>query len=215
MTSEDRKAKAEFIEAYFTDLERRIALLPHLHATNYQSEALLLCCCYIDGLASSLYWPDEGSARNFVRVLQEHSGEELLCHVHPKQLFEEFDSKRSLRSLAARVATLWGSNDHRLRTLDEALAELGGDLPDTEANCLRIEMWRGTLAHLVYTSIRCQAVHCLGTSPLLLSETILRGQPVHPLDFDLLHPVIERIREAAAKLSTATNSWFGHDFRER
>jgi hypothetical protein len=214
VTPEDRKAKAEFIDAYFADLERRIALLPRLHAANYKDEALLLCCCYIDGLATNLYWPEEGSARNFVRVLQEHGGEELLCHVHPKELIEAFDSKRSLRNLAARIATLWGFNDHRLRALDEAITELSGGLAAGEVNRLRTEIWRGTLAHLVYTTIRCQAVHRLGASPLLLSETTLRGQPVPPLDFDLLHPVIGRIREAAASLSTTTNTWFGHDFRE-
>ena len=186
MRPEDRKAKIEFIEAYFVNLDRRIALLRQLHESEYENEALLLCCCYIDGLATSLYWPDEGSARNFVRVLQQHGGETLLCHVHPKQLFEAFDSKRFLRSLAARVARLWGSNDHCLRTLDEAAAELSGHLPAEEASLLRNEIWRGTLAQLVYTRIRCQAVHNLGASPLLLSETTFRDKPVPPLDFDLL-----------------------------
>jgi hypothetical protein len=214
MRSEDREAKAEFIQAYFEDLDRRVMLLTRLDAADFPDEALLLCCCYIDGLAGSLYWPEEASARNFTKVLEQHGGEELLWHIHPKQLFEAFDSKKSLRSLASKIAGISGADDHRLRTADEVVAELSGNLTAGETGQLRREVWRGTLSQLVYTRIRCQLVHGLGATPLLLSQTTLRWQSVPALDFTLLHRALRRICTVAANRSITTNRWFGHDFRE-
>jgi hypothetical protein len=214
MRAEDREAKREFVRAYFEYLTRRIALVPRLHKGDYENDALLLCCCYIDGLGVSLYWPQEGSARNFVRVLQEHGGEEVLWHVHPRQLIESFDAQRSLRSIAARLSGILGPDDHRLRAPDELVSELGGSLDSDEMRRLRDHVWRGTLAHLAYTRIRCQLVHGLGAAPLLLSKTTLKGQPVPSLDFDILYRALRRIADAATEVSIRTNKWFGHDFRE-
>lgn len=214
MRPEDREAKAEFIQAYFEDLQQRVMLLPRLDAANHRDEALLLCCCYIDGLAGSLYWPEEASARNFSKILEEHGGEEVLWHIHPKQLLEAFDSKKSLRGLACKIAGIFGAPDHRLRTADEMVGELSGELTPAETEQLRREVWRGTLSHLVYTQIRCRLVHALGATPLLLSQTTLRGQSVPDLDFALLHRALRRICTVAADRSTTTTRWFGHDFRE-
>ncbi len=63
MQPEDRDAKAHAIATYFEDLHRRVELLPRLNQGGYPGEALLLCCCRIESLGGSLYWPEESAAK--------------------------------------------------------------------------------------------------------------------------------------------------------
>ena len=88
----DQKAKAGFIKAYFDDLAQRSTFLAELAETGHQKEALLLCCCYIEGIANHLCWPGSRNKQNFVRVLKEYGGEEVLCRIHPGQLRRSLDN---------------------------------------------------------------------------------------------------------------------------
>ena len=45
---ENRKAKLEIMEAYFTRMARRAGFLVELDKDGHTEEALLLCCCYIE-----------------------------------------------------------------------------------------------------------------------------------------------------------------------
>jgi hypothetical protein len=215
MQDEDIKAKASFIEAYFDDLRQRIDLLPQLHAGEYENEALLLCCCYIEGLGSSLYWPHEASARNIVRILEEHGSEEMLWHIHPRQLLSALEEgvPKLYQRINDRLAAAFATDQDALRTKEEVVALVKDQLTVEEMQQLKNHLWRGTLANLIYSNIRSPLVHRLGASPLLLSKTTLRGQPVPVLDFILLYPQLLNILEKVRTLSVTANSWFGHDFR--
>jgi hypothetical protein len=217
MRDEDVTAKANFIAAYFDDLRQRVDLLPKLHAAGYENEALLLCCCYIEGLGSSLYWPKEASAHNFVRILEEYGSEEFLWHIHPRQLLDALQAKA--KSLYARIGdklgALFATDENALRTKEEIIAlvhdRLG--LGDEDRRRLTNQLWRGTLANLVYSDIRSLLVHRLGARPVLLTQTTLHGLPIPVLNFTLLYPQLTEILEKVRELSVTTNSWFGHDFR--
>ena len=76
------------MDAFFQDLGRRIAFAQELHDQRHDNEAMLLCCCYIDGLANNLYPDDDGSHRNFVRDIGEYGATEWLTRIHPRQLSE-------------------------------------------------------------------------------------------------------------------------------
>jgi len=211
MGSGNHEAKARIIEGYFSDLERRVRVLPELYDAGYPDEALLVCCCYIEGMGGNLYWPDEGIARNFVRVLEEYGGEEILWHIHPKQLCESFQAIRGLRVLGLKLAATFDAEDHRLRSREEVVRHVTGPLTSDEIARLRQEAWRGTLANLVYARIRCQLVHNLSAAPLLLSKTTLRGESVPTLDFHLLYGPLCRTLEGVTNLSIRSNAFFGHD----
>jgi hypothetical protein len=215
MQNADSKVKASFIEAYFDDLKQRVDLLPNLYAEGYTNEALLLCCCYIEGLGASLYWPDEASARNFVRILEEYGSEEMLSYIHPRQLLSVLEARvpTLYQRISDRLAAAFATSQDALRTREEVVTLMHHQLTHEETQHLKNHLWRGTLASLVYSNLRSPLVHRLGASPILLSQTTFRGQPVPILDFTLLYPRLIEILDRARKLSVTANSWFGHDFR--
>lgn len=215
MRDEDIKAKASFIEAYFDDLRQRVDLLPKLHAAGYENEALLLCCCYIEGLGSSLYWPEEASARNFVHILGEHGSEAILWRIHPRQLLNALQARvpKLYSRISDQLVAAFATDENALRTKEEIVALVNDRLSAEEMQQLTKQFWRGTLANLVYSNIRSPLVHGLGASPILLSRTTLHGQPVPVLDFILLYPQLTEILGKVRELSITANSWFGHDFR--
>lgn len=69
---ENLQAKMEFIKAFFDDLDSKIAFLDKLYSNGHQDEAQVLCSCYIDWLASALYWPEEQN--NFNNLIAYGSG---------------------------------------------------------------------------------------------------------------------------------------------
>ena len=77
---------AFMIQAYFNDLEKRIAFLKELYDGDHTDEALMLCCCYIEALGSRQYHDSDRKAKNYYRTLEEHSGNKLFTLIHPKQL---------------------------------------------------------------------------------------------------------------------------------
>ena len=83
-TKEDLEVKRRYIGAYFDDLRDRIDFLLELPKTDHEQEAMLLCYCYIDGLAAHLYWPDTAGHRNFVRAIRDFGPHEFLARIHPK-----------------------------------------------------------------------------------------------------------------------------------
>jgi hypothetical protein len=215
MRAEDIEAKASFIKTYFDDLRQRIALLPQLHAGGYENEALLLCCCYIEGLGSSLYWPRKAPARNFVCILEKHGSEEILWHIHPRQLLSALEERvpKLYQRIGDRLAAAFATAQDALRTREEVVALVKDQRTVGEMQQLQNHLWRGTLANPVYSNIRSALVHKLGASPLLLSQTTFHGQPVPVLDFFLLYPQLLEILEKVRELSITANSWFGHDFK--
>ena len=205
-------AKLSFIEAFFDGLKERIAYLRELNEGGHDSEAMLLCCCYIDGLANHLYTGDDGSHRNFVRAIREFGDTEWLTRIHIRQLRESFDKMRSNRAQEALVLlqSLPTNDLLDLPTRDDFLAQIPSSTDDSLVGWLREQLWRGTLASIVYTRLRVPSVHGLGApGGISFEDSRIDGSQVSEIDFDVLHKVVERICTAARDLSVRSVQWFG------
>lgn len=212
----DLEEKRGFITAFFDHLDRRIDLAVKLHREGHDDDAMLLCCCHIDGLANHLYWDLDGSNQNFVRAVREHGGHHFLGMVHLKQLRQAFAKKAGKRfdQGAALFDALPRDLDRSLRSESEILALVEAE--DRFLQWLEGELWRGTLAAVAYAGLRVPSVHALGASGAIsFSETTIDGvTPVPAIDFDLLHDILMRVAAHARVSSEDTNRWFGHDFKE-
>jgi len=212
----NREAKLEFIRAFFDDLRRRSDFLVELVRTDQADEAHLLCVCYIEGLGNNLYWPEQRSKWNFVRVLKEYGGEEALWYVHPKQLRRALADAMSqrLRSIGEKLNDDLAKAEGKLYNEEEMFTLIAPALAEDEAKMLRQNLWRGSLAALAYERIRSQLVHNLGTGhSISFDRTSFRGQAVPELDFQMLYRALGQILQAARQLSVASGTWYGHDFK--
>jgi hypothetical protein len=213
---ENQKAKLKFIEAYFDDLERKIAFLEELFRDNHKEEALLLCCCYIEGLGNYLYWHEEGCWKNFVRILIEHGNNRIFCHIHPLQLqraFANTNNPRSINKIGEKLDSLLNESVQKLFSEEEILELVRPVLDEDELEKLRERVWKGTFAAIAYEHIRNPLVHELGAVEVSFSETTFMGEPVPNLDFPLLYTPLQRIHTTMKGLSLRSRRWFGHDFK--
>ena len=74
------------IKAYYDDLGMRISFLKDLSNDGHMNEALMLCCCYIEALGSRQYHDSDRKAKNYSKILEEYSCNEIFALIHPKQL---------------------------------------------------------------------------------------------------------------------------------
>lgn len=206
----DQEAKALLIRAYFDDLAQRSAFLVELAETGHEKEALLLCCCYIEGIANHLYWPNSQAKRNFVRVLAEHSQCEVLRWIHPERLRRCADDAPT--HMRRKLASALKHTESRLYSQDEIGTMLRQILTKEEMVEVRGHLWRGTVAAVAYEHIRSQFVHWLGgPDGVTFGDTTFRGAPVPRLDFALFQAALARILEVAKHVSLSTGRWYGHD----
>lgn len=214
MGDPNREAKLGFIEAFFDDLDDKIAFLRGLRERGRADEAFLLCCCYIDGLGNSLFPGERSSKRCFVRVLERHGGEEVLALIHPKILCESLaEMGKHARAVLGQVRSPLRDAEGAVYTRAEMLAMLRSNLSDADRSWLEDNLWRGTLAVLAYRTIRSPFVHGLGgPGGISFDQTTYQGRPVPSIDFDLLYRCLPRIAQAARNISVRTVAWFGHDF---
>lgn len=214
MTDQNAQAKQRFMKSFFEAYRKRCDVLPQLRANGYPNEAMLVCCCYIEGLGNWFYG-DERYHRNFVRVLREHGGEDVLWHIHVKPLGESLaDTKRgkAVRALAEKIQPLLAGYQGHLLTEAEVEAAVAGALSSEELERLRKNLWRGTVASVAYAELRSEAVHSLGTpGGIRFGEATFRGAPVPRIDFELLYRALERILGAALEVSLTTGKWFGRE----
>jgi hypothetical protein len=209
----DQEGKAVYIAAFFDDLERKVAFLQELWVDGRQDEALTLCCCYIDGLGSRAATEDHGSARGFVDVLLEHGGEPSLGLYLPlalRRFFQEQDTKKYNAAGDAIEAALGDS----LRTLvseSELAAALRAKLDVATFVLAEKNLWRCSVAAIVYKWVRSPSVHSLGgPSAVVVGST---GTPPREVSvgFPVLYPVLQRIVGVMRERSTDSTMWFGHD----
>jgi hypothetical protein len=212
MDKEDKEAKLLIVKAYFEDLEHKIAFLDELFANNRSDEALLLCCCYIEGIANRLYSQDKDGFKNFVRLLKEYGGEEILWHIHPKQLRNE------LKRVTENISNIDKKLDSKLETIEKVvhteeeildLIHVEDILNTRELEILKNNLWRGTFAAIAYCEVRCYAVHGLSSAFVSFSDTTFKGNTTPDIDFHLLHKSLQRIFTATKELSCKSVSFFG------
>ena len=214
---ENRKAKLEFIDAFFKELEDKIAFLEELHNSKRYDEAKILCSCYIDALALSLYWPDERSNYNFVRILKEYCEEEIISYIHPKMLEIALLKKDSRRWDRINDKTSISLQEARGRfySNEELLSILTSLVTRSELGKIRNELWRGTYAAIIYNEVRIPSVHGFGSADgITFDNTTFKGESVPPIEFPMLYEFVKRIVSKLKTLSLTTEKWFGHDFEK-
>ena len=217
ISEENQRAKMRFIVAFFDDFYKKAGYLEELYRSKHGDEARILCSCYIDWLASALYWPNNQTNLNYVRSLREHSGKEIFSHIHPKMLIEALSklSKRSKKwaAIQAKVSNKLGGAERRLYGEQEIIDELAPVLEPSEVRDIKRELWRGTFAAIVYDRFRVASVHVFGPPDgTTFDGTTFQGQPVPAIDFFMVHDCLKRIIAVARKLSQETGKWFGHDY---
>lgn len=211
----DQEIKHLFIDAFFDDLESRAHLWNELLERGFPNEAMLLCCCFIDGLASALYWPDPRSQMNFVRAFKEYSEDQVFKMVHTRHFVATLEGSESRgdRELGGKVCAVL-ANDRELRSEEEVLDLLSLELTAAERARLTNRLWKGTIASIAYDEIRSHLVHGLGAAQRpTFEQSTLEGEEVPPVTFEMFYRVYVRLFEVAKERSLATNKWFGHDFR--
>ena len=212
MNAEDRQTKLQFIKAFFKEMEQRTAFLHDLFRNRHRDEALLLCCCYIEGIGNYFFYPDKGSRENFVRILKKYSGNELFWHIHPKQLQRGFADARSsrLRNLGKKLDAMFTGTERRLYSENEILKLANPVLAEDELKTLTDSLWRGTFAAIAYERIRNEAVHRLGAVDISFQDTTFRGEPVPTLEFPLLYQALQKVLKAVKEESLGSANWFGN-----
>ena len=143
---EDQTSKMKFITAFFDDFDKKGTYLEELYKSGHRDEARILCSCYIDSLASALYWPDERTNYNYVKFLIEFGGEEIFCHLHPKML-EEAIFKLARRgdkwTIYTQVSPETFRVERRFFEEQEIIDFLIPLLTMEEMEAVKAELWRG------------------------------------------------------------------------
>ena len=89
-------------------------------------------------------------------------------------------------------------------------------LQPSEVQDIKSELWRGTIAAIVYSEFRVPSVHIFGPpDSTTFDETTFRGQPVPDIMSSMVHRCLKRIITAAKQISIETGKWFGHDYGKR
>lgn len=216
-SKEDLAAKRRFIEAFFDELRSRIDFLHELRSADHENEAMLLCCCYIDGLAGYLYWPDSRSHQNFVRAVREFSPHDFLSRIHPEQLRQAIARMRGkkARSALRAAAALEDEAGGALLNPEALQAALEAHAEPAVREWIANNIWRGTLASIAYEGLRVPSVHSLGApGGITFSNATLDNEPAPDIDFKTLMESLEPMYEEARRRSIDTNKWFGHDLKE-
>jgi hypothetical protein len=211
MMRENQKAKREAIGGFFNEAEARVGFLVELTRTGHDAEAMTLCLTYIDSFSQWLRWPSSSTGRNFVDAVVQFGGDPLMALAHPLQAVRAFrQMKAPWPDLAVRIEAVFANAPYELLPTPAFVDTLG--LASTEIEQLRREIWRTTIANLVYQRLRNGSVHAFGGgSGIWLSETTHRGLPVPPVQFQQLLRCLRGLVAEARRRSEETGQWFGND----
>jgi len=204
--------KSESIADFFDDAHSRAVHLLDLHAGR-PAEASTLCLVYIDSFSQWLFWPRSQTGRNFVEALVEHGGDPEFALIHPLALTRAFEAmKGHWKDFATRLGGLFPGPAYSLRAKSEFLAEVAPGFTQSEAKLLEAELWRGTIASVVYTRLRNPSVHSFRrAAEISFDSTTYQGEPARPITFQRLHQALLKLIAEARARSMANNQWFGND----
>lgn len=211
-SAEDLAAKQRFMEAFFDDLQRRVALTEELLEREFGDEARLLCCCYIEGLGNWLNPSGPQGVAAFVKAMTEHGGDPRLALILPERLGASLPPKNAAPAVLAEVRrALAGFPPDQAFAPSEFVGALPAPLTAEAVGFLDAERWRGTVASIAYEHIRSLGAHWLGSaSGLSFSSTTHQGVPLPTVDYRMLRNALDRILHHARALSLASGKWFGH-----
>jgi hypothetical protein len=209
----NQKAKHEVITSFFDDAEARVAFLSELAEAGHKREAMTLCLTYIDSFAQWLCWPSTLTGRNFVEAVIQFGGDPLMELAHPLQAIRAFSQMQSpWKALAERISHVFPGPVYDLLPIPLLEQALAHHLTPAELVQLRPEVWRATIANVVYQHLRNPSVHGFGTgSGIILSQTTYNGQPVPILGLPQLRNCAWGLVAEARRRSEANWEWFGDD----
>lgn len=217
----EMKAKMGFLEASLQQEENRVEFLKELYDSGHTREAFLLCCCYIEGLGFSLYWPDsiisERPTFYFVKVLKDFGGEEVLWHVLPWTLLEAQRSPREGKRagpILAEIESELSNAKGEFYKEDDILRLVAPCLSSKDLEWLRERLWQATLAAFAYREIRSKFVHCLEAPFEAINLTTkFKDMTLDPIDFSTFHRCLVRIMAVVRERTVRSGMWCGHDFK--
>lgn len=200
--------KAFMIQAYFDDLEKRIAFLKELYNRDHTDEALMLCCCYIEAIGSRQYHDSYRKAKNYCRILEEYSGNKIFALIHPKQLRTVLMNKKLFYRSITQVGSIidgFGKDLILQKTVSDSLSPvINGD----QLNWLNDNLFKGTMAAISYERVRSELVHDISTSNLTFNKTTFDGKLVPDMNFILMYPALMNIFHSLKDISLKTNKWY-------
>ncbi len=207
MNNNDSKI-AFLIQAYFDDLEKRIAFLKELYEGNHSDEALLLCCCYIEALGSRQYDDPNRKAKNYYRILEEFSGNNLFTLIHPKQLRNVLKDKPLFKPNITQIDKIIDGFGKELILQKVVSDSLSPVITVNQLNWLNDNLFKGTMAAISYEGVRSELVHDISAPNLIFTEATIEGKPVPDMNFDVLYPALMNIFDSLKEISLKTNRWY-------
>jgi hypothetical protein len=160
-----------------------------------------------------LSWPKKEVGRNFVETLCCYDQSGYLSLIHPLQLIRAFDAMQEPWPSRARALESRFGPPYSLMSFEDASNAIGQTFKSSsEVAAILPELWRGTVAAVVYYWMRNPSVHGFGASPrITFDETSYKGDCAPALSLNtLLSPLKGMVREAR-KRSLDRCEWFGDD----
>jgi len=205
-------AKLEFIKSFHKAADKRIDFLQWLNEERHRQEALTLCLSYIDSFSQWLFWPSTKSGENFVNAIVDFGGNPLMGLVHPLQAIRSFKGlKQSWQQIAKKIENVFPGPEHVLISQDVFLSKLNSSLTVKEAQDLKKECWRTTLAAIAYYFVRNPSIHNFGATELSFSKTTYRGESISGMGFSELHDIVKRLHAELRRRAEDNIQWFGND----
>jgi hypothetical protein len=208
--------KQQFIQAFFDKFGERVKRLSDLSAASFADEAFTLCIVYIDWLASGYYGGVPGlHGKNFCRALTELSGNPLFGMIHPGELLRQVKERRELGTPV--IQSIVNTQVPRLLSHAEAqqgIRALG--LSEGQKNKFVSNLWRASIANVVYGNIRNPEIHGPGSGGLDLDNTTYEGKRGIKLNFVTMYPALLSIFAHIMRTSIEKGEWFGRaDYHKR
>jgi hypothetical protein len=182
--------KRFLIQAYFDNIEARLERLRRIADQSFTEEALILACCYLNGLAQARFVGVRDDTKLFTDLLRSYGGHpELFERVSRVEIIHRVNSDpfapKELHEHAAvsqQIVTRFG--DSASVNGDPTEAELLNALaaaPCVDPNNLKVNLWRYTYGAILYRRWRSPGVHAGEIDGAWDVET---GQKVFPVGDD-------------------------------
>jgi len=211
----NKEAKIKHIKSFHNKADRQIDFLTCLYQENHRQEALTLCLCYIDSFSQWLCYPSTENGKNFVHAIVEFGGNPIMGLVHPIQairLRERLRSfSQSMQPIVSKIEEVFPGPGFELLSIDDFLKNLDSKLTSHEADKLKSECWRATLAATVYYFLRNPFIHNFGGFEISFSNTTYQGEIIKGIGFIDLHDIVKRLHHELRRRSETTNQWLGND----
>lgn len=211
MNIEDTEAKRRFIVAFFDSLDDKIRFLERLVGQDRSEEARLLCICYLDGLCNWLQQEPKSFSWNWTYGLTRFSDDVIFKLIVPISLRRSLPWKSVPPSAKSPIARALNSLKPKEALLPEDfIRRIESLLSCDDLEWLQKELWRGSIAAMVYTNVRGPNVHWLGSAHALIFPDIkFNSEPLPPIDLFTLCRCLANVATHARSVSLRTNKWFG------